>query len=186
MKRLLIVVDYQNDFVNGSLGFDGAENLEAPIAAKIDEYRARGDEIAFTFDTHQRNYLQTQEGKNLPVEHCISGTEGHHLFGSIKKRLADADKQFEKKTFGSDALFAWLHEANETATGLGRLPFESIELVGLVSNICVISNAVLAKTACPEVPIIVDAACTASFDAAMNEKVLDVLEGLQVKVTNRA
>lgn len=186
MKRLLIVVDYQNDFVDGALGFAGAEKLEAPIAARIDEYRARGDQIAFTFDTHDKNYLQTQEGKNLPVEHCISGTDGHRLYGCLESKISDLDKQFEKKTFGSDALFEWLREANESAVGVGGLPFESIELVGLVSNICVVSNAVLAKTACPEVPIIVDAACTASFDAAMNEKVLDVLQGLQVQVTNRA
>lgn len=186
MKRLLIVVDYQNDFVDGALGFPGAETLEAPIAAKIDEYRARGDQIAFTFDTHQKDYLQTQEGRNLPVEHCISGTPGHNLYGSIQAKVSDIDKQFEKRTFGSDALFEWLHEANESVAGMNSLPFESIELVGLVSNICVVSNAVLAKTACPEVPIIVDAACTASFDASLNQKVLDVLEGLQVQVTNRS
>lgn len=182
MKRLLIVVDYQKDFVDGTLGFDGAEKLDAPIAAKIDEYRARGDQVVFTFDTHDKNYLQSQEGKNLPVEHCLDGSDGHKLYGTVATKLSSSDQVFEKRTFGSDRLFEWLRTANNAAAGIGGLPFESIELVGLVSNICVISNAILAKTACPEVPIIVDAACTASFDASLNEKTLDVLEGLQVKV----
>lgn len=82
MKRLLIVVDYQNDFVDGSLGFPGAELLEEPIAAKIEEYRSAADVIAFTFDTHRCDYLETQEGRNLPVEHCIEGAPGHALYGA--------------------------------------------------------------------------------------------------------
>ena len=76
MKRLLIVVDYQNDFVDGALGFEGAELLDGPICAKIEEYRESGDLVAFTFDTHRRNYLDTQEGRKLPVPHCIEGSGG--------------------------------------------------------------------------------------------------------------
>ena len=83
MKRLLVVVDYQNDFVDGALGFPGAEKLEKPIADKIAAYREAGDEVAFTFDTHRRNYLDTQEGKNLPVAHCVEGTPGHDLYGQV-------------------------------------------------------------------------------------------------------
>ena len=177
MKRLLIVVDYQNDFVDGSLGFPGAELLEEPIAAKIEEYRSAADVIAFTFDTHRCDYLETQEGRNLPVEHCIEGAPGHALYGRIAELIRPTDEVFEKPSFGSADLFEWLRAAQP--------PFKSIEPVGLVSNICVISNAVLAKAACPEVPVIVDAACTASFDDSLNEKALDVLEGLQVQVTNR-
>lgn len=145
MKRLLIVVDYQKDFVDGSLGFNGAEKLDARIAEKIASYRATGDEVAFTFDTHHRDYLKTQEGRNLPIEHCVDGTPD-----SVRSQ-----------------------------------PFTSIELVGLVSNICVISNAVLAKTACPEVPVIVDASCTGSGDAKLHEAALDIMEGLQIQVINR-
>ena len=163
MKRLLIVVDYQNDFVDGSLGFPGAELLEEPIAAKIEEYRSAADVIAFTFDTHRCD--------------CIEGAPGHALYGRIAELIRPTDEVFEKPSFGSADLFEWLRAAQP--------PFKSIELVGLVSNICVISNAVLAKAACPEVPVIVDAACTASFDDSLNEKALDVLEGLQVQVTNR-
>lgn len=185
MKRLLVVVDFQNDFVDGALGFPGAEKLDGPIAEKIRAYYDRCDEVVFTLDTHRRDYLETQEGRNLPVEHCIEGMPGHQLYGEVAALADRATAVFEKPTFGAEELFEWLRTAQRAAGELSMPPFESIELVGLVSNICVISNAIVAKTACPEVPIIVDAACTASFDAALNEKALDVLEGLQVQVINR-
>ena len=185
MKRLLIVVDYQNDFVDGALGFPGAEKLEGPIMDKIASYRESGDEVVFTLDTHRHDYLRTQEGKNLPVEHCIAGTPGHDLYGRVAGAVEDSDEVFEKPSFGSADLFRWLRSAQNAASEVGKPPFTSIELVGLVSNICVVANAVIAKTACPEVPVIVDAACTASFDEKLNEEVLDVMEGLQIQVTNR-
>ena len=185
MKRLLIVVDYQNDFVDGALGFEGAELLDDRIVDKIEGYRATSDLVAYTLDTHHKDYLQTQEGKYLPIPHCIEGTEGFELYGATALTPVDADEVFMKPTFGSAELFQRLSKAQEIAEGLGVEPFESIELVGLVSNICVLSNAVIARTACPNVPIIVDASCTASADPAMNEKALDVLEGLQITVTNR-
>ena len=185
MKRLLIVVDYQNDFVDGALGFEGAELLDDRIVDKIESYRATNDLVAYTLDTHHKDYLQTQEGQKLPIPHCIEGTEGYELYGAVALTPVDADEIFMKPTFGSAELFERLHKAQEIAEGLGVEPFESIELVGLVSNICVLANAVLARTACPNVPIIVDARCTACADPAMNEKALDVLEGIQVTVTNR-
>ena len=185
MKRLLIVVDYQNDFVDGALGFDGAELLDEPIARKIEEYREAGDTVCYTLDTHHADYLETQEGKNLPIPHCLEGTEGHGLFGKVSDTVHDADRVFYKPTFGSSELFMRLLKLQEIANGIGTLPFESIELVGLVSNMCVLSNAVIARTACPNTPIIVDAACTAAPDPETNEKALDILEGLQVTVINR-
>ena len=175
MKRLLIVVDYQKDFVDGALGFPGAEALDEPIAEKITAYRAAGDDVAFTLDTHGPGYAGTQEGKKLPVPHCIKGEPGWRLYGRTAGLLQSGDPVFEKPAFPSLDLGEWLS---------GR-DYGAVELCGLVSNICVISNAVLAKAACPEVPVIVDAACTASFDDSLNEKALDVLEGLQVQVTNR-
>lgn len=185
MKRLLIVVDYQNDFVDGALGFDGAELLDGPIARKIEEYREAGDTVCFTLDTHHRDYLETQEGRKLPIPHCIEGTGGHGLFGSVSDALSDTDRVFYKPTFGSSELFCRLLKLQEVADSLDAQPFESIELVGLVSNMCVLANAVIARTACPNTPIIVDAACTAAPDAAMNEKALDIMEGLQIEVVNR-
>lgn len=185
MKRLLVVVDYQKDFVDGSLGFPGAEDLDARICEKISSYRATGDEVVFTLDTHHRDYLHTQEGRNLPIEHCIDGTPGHDLYGEVALMMRDSDHVFKKPAFGSVELFERLRSSQRTADSVGSQPFSSIELVGLVSNICVISNAVLAKAACPEVPVIVDAACTASGDKELHEKALDIMEGLQIQVINR-
>ena len=99
--------------------------------------------------------------------------------------MRDSDAVFKKPSFGSVELFERLRASQRTADSVGSQPFTSIELVGLVSNICVISNAVLAKTACPEVPVIVDAACTGSGDAKLHEAALDVMEGLQIQVINR-
>ena len=185
MKRLLIVVDYQVDFVDGALGFDGAEALDQRICRKIDEYREAGDFVCFTYDTHHGDYLETQEGRKLPIPHCIEGTPGYELYGDVAGKLRDSDDVFRKPTFGSAALFERLVERQRVAVQVGSLPFESIELVGLVSNMCVLSNAVIARTACPDVPIIVDATCTLAPDPAMHEKALDVMEGLQINVLNR-
>ncbi len=175
MQRCLIVVDYQNDFVSGSLGFAGAESLDALIVRKIQKYRARGDAVVFTFDTHDADYLKTQEGRNLAVPHCVERTEGHRLYGETSQQLRDGDLRFFKRTFGSDELFAYLKAT----------PFARIELVGLVSHICVIANAVLAKTAQPETPIVVDADCTASHDPNLNRAALDIMIGLQIRVTRK-
>ena len=175
MKKCLIVVDFQNDFVAGSLGFPGAPELDARIAEKISEYRRNGDAVVFTFDTHEDNYPDTQEGRNLPVAHCLRGTDGHKLYGRVAELALESDRKFLKNTFGSDALYSYLK--SET--------FAGIELVGLVSNICVIANAVLAKTAQPETPVIVDARCTASHDSALNKAALDVMAGLQIQILYR-
>ena len=172
MSKCLIVVDYQNDFVSGSLGFEGAELLDARIAEKIKQYRASGDTVMFTFDTHTDDYLNTQEGENLPVPHCIKGTKGHEFYGETAKLIRDTDKCFYKPGFWSDELYEYLKD----------IPFDSIELVGLVTNICIISNVVLAKTAQPETPIIVDSTCIGCSDPKLNEETLHVMRGLQVKV----
>ena len=185
MQRLLIVVDYQNDFVDGALGFPGAERLDGPIALKIAAYHEADDAVWFTFDTHHADYLDTQEGRKLPIPHCIESSSGWDLYGTVAVARRESDEVYLKPTFGSIELAARLAKMQEVANELGVLPFESIELVGLVSNMCVLSNAVIARAACPDVPIIVDAACTAAPDPAMNEKALDIMEGLQIEVINR-
>ena len=175
MKRCLIVVDYQNDFVSGSLGFEKAKALDGCICEKIREYRKAGGDILFTMDTHGRDYLKTREGRSIPVEHCIKGTNGHCLYGNTAQEAREEDLYFEKSTYGSDALYEYLKTA----------AYDSIELCGVVSNICVLSNAVLAKTALPESEIKIDARCTASNDDRLNEEVLDVLASINVEITNR-
>ena len=177
MNRYLFVIDYQNDFVDGALGFPGAERIDAKIAAKIRAY-GKGH-VLFTRDTHFENYLDTREGRNLPVVHCIKGTPGWQVYGETAKALAEVEASaIDKLVFGMDvtdpATAAVLPEAAD-----------ELELVGLVSNICVVSNAVVLQSKYPEATITVDASCTDSFDKALHEKVLDVLEGFQVKVTNR-
>lgn len=175
MKRCLIVVDYQNDFVTGSLGFPEAAALQPRIAQKIQRYRADGDAVLFTFDTHEKDYLDTQEGRYLPVKHCIRSTDGHRLYGQVADLKREDDLCFYKDVFGSGALYEHLK----------TVPYESIELVGVVSNICVISNAVLAKTAQPQTPVLVDASCTASNDSRLHQAALDVMAGMQIQVTGR-
>lgn len=175
MKKLLLVVDYQTDFVAGALGFPGAERLDGPIAAKISAYRSAGDTVAFTLDTHTDAYLQTLEGRNLPVPHCLRGTPGWMLYGETGKARRPEDPVIEKPAFPSLELGAWLREQ----------AYDRVELVGLVSYICVLSNAIMVKAALPEAEISVNAACAAGPDPALHQKALDLLEALHITVTNR-
>ena len=175
MKQCLIVVDYQNDFVSGSLGFPQAAALEENICKKIKEYKERGDDVIFTFDTHTQEYLSTQEGQKLPIPHCIEGTEGWQLYGKVKELCTAQDVQIKKPTFPS----------LELANLLQGREYSQVELVGVVTDICVIATAIMVKAALPEVSIVVDAACTSTMDAASKEKALDVMGCLQVTVVNR-
>lgn len=167
--KLLIVIDYQNDFVNGSLGFKKAENLEHGIVKKINEY----DDVIFTLDTHYENYFDTLEGKKLPVKHCIKNTDGHKLYGEVSKYLTKAIKVFEKPTFPS----------LELANFLVGKSYDEVEICGLVSNICVLSNVIMVKSALPNAKIIVNRNLTASFDDKLNEETFDILKGIHVDVT---
>ena len=178
MEQYLFVIDYQNDFVDGALGFPHAAELDAGIAEKI---RAYGPgHVFFTLDTHQENYLQTREGRSLPVVHCVEGTHGWALYGQTAQALAACGaKGIHKTSFGIDY-------SNPAVASILPARADRIELVGLVSNICVVSNAAVLQSRYPEAQIVVDAALTTSFDAKLHEAVLDVLEGLQVEVLHRA
>lgn len=175
MKKLLIVVDFQNDFVDGSLGFQGAEILDQVISRKIKEYREKNQNVIFTQDTHDKGYLNTNEGRHLPIEHCICGTYGHQFYGQVYG-LAKDSKIFKKTTFPSLELANYLVDKN----------YDEVELCGLVSNICVLSNAIMVKSALPDAQIIVDATATNSNDKQMHEKCLDIMSGLHINVINRA
>ena len=177
MKRVLIVVDYQNDFVDGALGFEGAEKLDKGIASLMEQYAKDKDGVIFcTFDTHDKNYLDTQEGKNLPVEHCIKGTDGWELYGEVgmtEIMYPMKCTRITKNTFGSI----------ELASRLDRLEdVESITLVGVVTNMCVISNAVIAKAAHPEAKIIIKKDLVDSFDKELHQKALDVMASMQMTI----
>lgn len=175
MKQCLIVVDFQNDFIDGALGFEGAIDIKDIILAKISDYKERGQDVMFTIDTHKDHYLDTEEGHNLPVIHCVEGTHGHQIQSDVNALIGPNDKQFVKETFPSLELGHYLKDKD----------YDEIELCGLVSNICVISNAVIAKSALPNAHIKVDARATRSFDPILHEKSLDVMEGLHIEVTNR-
>lgn len=175
MKKLLVVVDYQNDFVNGSLGFEKATQIEKNICAKIMDYRREKQDVLFTYDTHGDDYLDTQEGKYLPFKHCVKGTPGWELYGGVSRLRHSGDKTLNKPSFGSLGIVPILQE--------GR--YDEIEFCGVVTNICVISNAVIAKAALPEAKIVVDAAAVASNDETLGDKALDVMTGLQIEIINR-
>lgn len=176
MKQLLLVVDYQVDFVDGALGFAGAEGLDGPIAQRIAQARTDGWDVAFTMDTHNAGYLDTQEGRKLPVPHCLLNSDGWQLYGQTGKAICkETDMVVCKPTFPSLWLGNWLKQQG----------YDTVELCGLVSHICVLSNAVMAKAALPEAKIVVDAQLTASYDPVLHQKALDVLESLQVTVLHR-
>ena len=171
MKKLLVVVDYQKDFVDGALGFEGAELIADVIKNKIETYLNNNDDIIYTLDTHYDNYLDTHEGKNLPVAHCILDTFGHKVNNECDY-LDKALKVFKKNTFPSLELAKYLENTD----------YDYVELCGLVSNICVLSNAVMVKSALPNAEIVIDKCATASFDFELEAKAFDVLKGLHIVV----
>ena len=180
MKKLLVVIDYQNDFVDGTLGFEKAKTLEGSIYEKVKKYLQNGHKVVFTYDTHYEEYLKTREGKNLPVAHCVKGTNGHNLYGKINEFLnSENTLHYEKEGFGISPK-DMIRLADEIGNDINE-----IEIVGVVTNICVISNIVMFQSQYRNADIIVDASLCGSFDDILHEKTLDVAEGLQVKVINR-
>ncbi len=167
--RVLLVIDYQNDFVDGSLGSADAVAIEDAVCSRVREYLASSDDVVFTMDTHGDGYLDTLEGRMLPVPHCIEGTEGWELHGKVRE-LSEGCRILRKGTFGCQEL-------------LGILPaYDEIELCGVATNICVMANAVIARTASPQARIVVRRDCVASYDSSLGEKALDVMSSLQIEV----
>lgn len=172
MKKILVVVDMQNDFITGSLGTLEAQNIVSSVREKISSYPRSC--VYATRDTHPEEYLETQEGKMLPIKHCIRGSHGWELEASIAP-LIDEHNIIEKGTFGSTDLAYVLSVLNK------QNPI-SIELVGLCTDICVVSNALLFKSFMPEVPICVDARCCAGVSPASHQSALATLKMCQVSV----
>ena len=173
MKRFLVVVDMQNDFVDGALG---SEQAAAIVPAAVEKISSFGGDIFVTLDTHFEDYLQTSEGKKLPVAHCIKGTNGWRLNKDIKAVLDGKDfTEVEKNTFGSVNLPGLIKEA------AGEEDF-SIELIGLCTDICVVSNALLLKASFPEASISVDSACCAGVTNEKHEAALETMRSCQIDV----
>lgn len=170
--KLLVVVDYQKDFVDGALGFETAELLDQVIANKIDEYLKAGQDVIFTKDTHYTNYLTTREGKHLPIEHCIIDSDGHNLYGKVAGYEKQAKKVFNKTSFGSIDL----------AKFISRSDYKEVEFCGLVSNICVLSNIIMTQTYNEKVEIIVDLNATKGLSEEVNSSFKTYLQNLTVNV----
>lgn len=182
MAKVLLVVDYQNDFVDGALGFPEASNIDKGIADKVREYGESADGVIITtFDTHfKSNYASSIEGQKLPILHCEKGTHGWKLYGETRNAvLGYADKvvHIEKETFGSVDLIDRLRDIERWNHGI-----DSIEICGLVTDMCVFSNAVIAKAACPNVPIYVDTDLVGTPNPEQGEAALNVLKGIHIDV----
>ena len=180
MKKILVVVDMQKDFVSGSLGSDEAKAIVSNVVNKIEEYKNNKDIIIVTFDTHDDNYLSTQEGYKLPVRHCIKDTEGWQLDELVGQSLANYKKRYDikKDSFGTLKLVKkikkLLIDANE------KINECQIELIGLEFDICVISNAIVLKSAFPEINIVVDLSCTAATSKEAFDATKVVMKSCQI------
>lgn len=163
--KTLIVIDMQNDFIDGSLGTKEAMAIVKNVKNKIAEYKANKDEIIFTRDTHGKNYLETPEGKKLPVEHCIKGTEGWQIKDEL---MVDDAVVIDKPSFGY--------------TGWSEMDFEEIEIVGLCTDICVVSNALILKSLFPNIKISVDSTCCAGVTPKTHNAALETMKMCQIEV----
>ena len=172
MRKILIVIDMQNDFIDAALGTKEAVAIVDAVKKKIWTYPAR--DIIATMDTHGENYMETQEGKYLPVPHCIKGTKGWEIRPDIAELLKGA-KIYEKPTFGSTALAADLKALSEQEE-------IELELIGLCTDICVVSNALLLKAAMPEVKISVDPSCCAGGTPQKHMAALETMRSCQIQV----
>ena len=171
MKDLLVVVDMQNDFIDGALGTKEAVAIVDHVVEKVKNFEGT---VLFTRDTHFENYMETQEGRNLPVPHCIKGTEGWMIRKELEAlRTTEA---IDKVTFGSMEFGPMLQKMNEED------PINTITFVGLCTDICVISNVMIAKAFLPEVPIIVDAKGCAGVSVETHNNALAAMEVCQIKV----
>ncbi len=172
MRKILVVVDMQNDFIDGALGTAEALAIVENVKARIREYDPA--DVFVTMDTHSPDYLSTQEGRNLPVEHCIKGTDGWQIRSDIAELLTDAHV-YEKPTFGSVALAKDIAE-------LSAAEDIEIELLGLCTDICVVSNALLLKANMPEVKISVDHTCCAGVTPDSHEAALKTMQMCQINI----
>ena len=166
--KYLIVVDMQVDFITGSLGSSLATAIVQNVVEKVKNFDGK---IIFTRDTHFADYMSTQEGKKLPVPHCIKGSDGWQICEELRPY---AEILVDKTTFGSIELPQLLENFGE--------PIEAIELCGLCTDICVISNAMVLKAAFPEVPITVDSACSAGVTAESHQTALDAMKAVQIEI----
>ena len=178
MEKKLILIDVQNDFVTGSLGTEEARRM---LPHLIDKARHFSGEILMTQDSHSENYLDTQEGKILPVPHCTIGTDGWRFPQELEKlRVERAAKVYQNPCFGSVRIVSDLKDASE------KNLLESVELVGICTDICVVSNALMIKSVLPELPVFVDASCCAGVTPEKHRAALEVMQSCQIIIKGRS
>ena len=173
--RMLLVVDMQNDFITGSLGSPQAQAIVPAVQSKIESHRKAGDLIMFTRDTHFDNYLDTQEGRRLPVIHCIKGTDGHKIAEELETAGCEI---IDKYSFGALDIVGYIVQH------AGEHKIDEIELCGLCSDICVVSNALILKAALPETTVTVDASCCAGVTEESHQAALTTMRMCQVNVVD--
>ena len=168
--KVVAVIDMQNDFIDGALGTKEAKAIVPKVREKIQRYRGEGNLVVFTRDTHQENYLDTQEGQKLPVPHCIFGTKGWQIAGGLYQ---EGERIVDKPAFGSLELAEYLNTIKD---------LEEIELAGLCTDICVISNALILKAKMPEVRICVDPSCCAGVTPQSHDNALKAMQVCQIEI----
>ena len=171
MQNILVVVDMQNDFVSGALGSKAAEEIVAPMKDRILAFEGK---VIYTRDTHEKDYMSTEEGKNLPVPHCIKGTWGWEIVDPLKD--IRESMVIDKPTFGSTVLGEVLRGLDEKET------VASVTLMGLCTDICVISNAMVAKAFLPNAHIIVDASLSRGVSDSSHRTALQAMKGCQIEI----
>lgn len=170
MRKVIVVIDMQNDFIDGALGTKEAQVMLPHLVAKLE--REKDALLIFTQDTHSKNYMETQEGRNLPVPHCIKPEKGWEIAPSLQPFVKKAAAVIEKPAFGS----------LELPKAVAKLQPDEVELVGLCTDICVISNAMILKAAFPELPVAVDASCCAGVTPASHDNALQAMKMCQVNI----
>ena len=175
--ELLIMIDMQKDFTTGVLGNDMTKEVVTAVCEEIKEYKKTGIPMIYTMDTHTEDYLNTQEGKNLPVVHCIKGTDGWEIPEKVKEVMKGMTAyKVEKNTFGAKDLPAKVQEV------MNEYDISAIKLIGVCTDICVISNAMLLKAYFPEIPIKVKARCCAGVTPQSNMTAINAMKSCQIDV----
>lgn len=177
--NVLIVVDMQNDFVTGALGSPEAVEIVPRVAQRVREGLEKGETVLFTRDTHGADYAGTQEGRKLPVAHCIKGSEGWEIIPQLRPYAAHP---IDKPTFGSQALGALLLARDEDLKKQGKPGVEKVTFLGVCTDICVISNALLVKAFLPEAEIVVEANCCAGVTPESHRTALEAMKACQIAV----
>ena len=173
-KKILFVIDMQVDFVTGALANDEAKKIVGNIVQKVKAYQEAGHHVFFTRDTHGEQYLETQEGRLLPIEHCIQGTDGWQIVEGLRQ-FATADNTLDKPAFGSLELPKWVYKKTDG-------DFDEMEFCGVCTDICVISNAMVMKAAFPETTITVDSSCCAGVTVESHQNALNAMAACQMQI----